>query len=40
VLQAQLAPHPHVVLQAQILPQVQVSACAQPHDFFSHRHSF
>jgi hypothetical protein len=35
-----LAPHPHVVLQAQILPQVQGSACVQPHDFFSHRHSF
>jgi hypothetical protein len=39
-LQAQLASHPQVVLQAQILPQMQVSACVQPHDFFSHRHSF
>jgi len=39
-LQAQLAPHPQVVLQAQILPQVQVSAFVQPHDLFSHRHSF
>ena len=40
VPQEQPAPHMHVALQAQSLPQVQGSAFVQPHVFLSHRHSF
>jgi hypothetical protein len=38
--QEQLPPQLHSFLHAQLGPQMQAAALVQPHDFFSHRHSF